>query len=183
MLLLPFLAGTATGGVGGLAVALGKAALIVVGVILAARLAGRCVAQIGEFSFWLAREGQGAGLLPGWTYQTFLAVAVSTMLLTPFLIQGGPAIVAGLQRVLPRRLMRETRAPQPEATQEPLRDHVIIAGFGLNGRNLSAALRSVGVAYLVNVLNAESVYRARALGDPLFYGDATRVVLVPVLGS
>src|SRR2546427_6465613 len=38
MLLLPFLAGTATGGVGGLAVALGKAAVIVVGVILAARL-------------------------------------------------------------------------------------------------------------------------------------------------
>src|SRR5205823_10286553 len=38
MLLLPFLAGTATGGVGGLAVALGKATLIVVGVILAARM-------------------------------------------------------------------------------------------------------------------------------------------------
>ncbi|PYO66450.1 MAG: hypothetical protein DMD71_08955, partial [Gemmatimonadetes bacterium] len=174
---------------GGVALVVGgKMALAATGPIVMgsagrpALLAGLCVAQIGEFSFVLAREGQGAGLLPGGTYQTFLAVAVSTMLLTPFLIQGGPAIVAGLQRVLPRRLMRETRAPRPEATQEPLRDHVIIAGFGLNGRNLSAALRSVGVAYLVVELNAETVRQARALGEPAFYGDATREEILRGLG-
>src|SRR5437879_3708124 len=171
---------------GGVALVVGgKMALAATGPIVMgsagrpALLAGLCVAQIGEFSFVLAREGQGAGLLPGGSYQTLLAVAVSTMLLPPFLIQGGPAIVAGLQRVLPRRLMRETRAPQPEATQEPLRDHVIIAGFGLNGRNLSAALRSVGVAYLVIELNAEAVRQARALGEAAFDGDATRDEILP----
>src|SRR5213595_749070 len=55
-----------------------------------ALLAGLAVSQVGEFSFVLAREGQTTGLLSAPLYQTFLAVAVLTMLVTPFLLQGGP---------------------------------------------------------------------------------------------
>ncbi len=146
-------------------------------------LAGLAVAQIGEFSFVLAREGQTTGLLTGPMYQTFLAVAVITMLLTPFLIQGGPVIVHGLERVLPlRRLLPESRGPGPELAQDQLRDHVIIAGYGLNGRNLAAALRSVGVAYYIVELNAQTVRQARAQGEPAFYGDATREEILHALG-
>src|SRR2546427_8951864 len=32
---------------------------------------------------------------------------------------------------------------------EPLADHVVIAGLGLNGRNLAAALRAIRVPYLI----------------------------------
>src|SRR3989449_9790141 len=56
-----------------------------------ALLAGLAVSQIGEFSFVLAREGRAAGLLAEGPYQTFLAVAVFTMLLTPFLLEAGAA--------------------------------------------------------------------------------------------
>jgi len=148
-----------------------------------ALLAGLAVAQIGEFSFVLAREGQTTGLLSAPLYQTFLAVAVCTMLLTPFLIQGGPVIVQGLERVLPlRRLLPESRTPLPEVAQDQLRDHVIIAGYGLNGRNLAAALRSVGVAYYIVELNAQTVRQARAQGEPAFYGDATREEILHALG-
>jgi monovalent cation:H+ antiporter-2, CPA2 family len=176
--------------IGGVAVVLGgKTALAAAAPILmgsAARvalLAGLAVAQIGEFSFVLAREGQTVGLLSGPVYQTFLAVAVCTMLLTPFLIQGGPAIVHGLERALPlRRLLPVGRPPGPEPAREELRDHVIIAGYGLNGRNLAAALRSVGVAYYIVELNAQTVRRARAQGEPAFYGDATREEILHALG-
>ena len=148
-----------------------------------ALLAGLAVSQVGEFSFVLAREGQTTGLLSAPLYQTFLAVAVCTMLLTPFLIQGGPVIVQGLERVLPlRRLLPESRTPIPEVAQDPLRDHVIIAGYGLNGRNLAAALRSVGVAYYIVELNAQTVRQARAQGEPAFYGDATREEILHALG-
>ena len=107
------------------------------------------------------------------------------MLLTPFLIQGGPVIVQGLERVLPlRRLLPESRTPLPEVggAQDQLRDHVIIAGYGLNGRNLAAALRSVGVAYYIVELNAQTVRQARAQGEPAFYGDATREEILHALG-
>src|SRR5437660_1730396 len=55
-----------------------------------ALLAGLAVSQIGEFSFVLARQGRGTGLLPEGLYQSFLAVAVLTMLVTPC---WSPAIV------------------------------------------------------------------------------------------
>src|SRR3989449_4625837 len=66
-----------------------------------ALLAGLAVSQIGEFSFVLAREGRAAGLLAEEPYQTFLAVAVFTMLVTPFLLEAGPALVDRVERVVP----------------------------------------------------------------------------------
>ena len=170
---------------GGKTVFAGAAPMLMGSAGRVALLAGLAVSQIGEFSFVLAREGQTTGLLSAPLYQTFLAVAVCTMLLTPFLIQGGPVIVQGLERVLPlRRLLPESRTPLPEVggAHDQLRDHVIIAGYGLNGRNLAAALRSVGVAYYIVELNAQTVRQARAQGEPAFYGDATREEILHALG-
>jgi len=88
--------------------------------------------------------GRGVGLLSETTYQTFLAVAVFTMLLTPFLLQGGPALIDRLAQLVPMdRLLPGFRPTGITAGEQPLADHVIIAGYGLNGRNLSAALRSI----------------------------------------
>src|SRR3989454_11306814 len=84
-----------------------------------ALLAGLAVAQIGEFSFVVAREGRAAGLLGEELYQGFLAVAVITMLVTPFLLQGGPALLdrggtgLALARLLPGS-PPEGAAPTPK---------------------------------------------------------------------
>ncbi len=149
-----------------------------------ALLAGLGVSQIGEFSFVLAREGRGAGLLAEGLYQTFLAVAVLTMLVTPFLLQGGPAILDRLDRVIPLdRLLPGLRQDAIAAADQPLTDHVIVAGYGLNGRNLAAALRSIQAPYLIVELNAQTVQQARARGEPAFYGDATREEILRALGA
>src|SRR3989475_11933833 len=85
----------------------GKALLAAVGPAVmgysgrVALLTGLAVSQIGEFSFVLAREGRGTGLLSEGLYQTFLAVAGLTMLVTPFLLQGGPALLDALVRLVP----------------------------------------------------------------------------------
>src|SRR2546425_5935518 len=95
-----------------------------------ALLAGLAVSQIGEFSFVLAREGRATGLLAEGLYQTFLAVAVLTMLVTPFLLQGGPTILDRVERFIPlRRLMPGLRQEAITAADQPLTDHVIIAGY------------------------------------------------------
>src|SRR5437867_805122 len=81
-----------------------------------ALLAGLAVSQIGEFSFVLAREGRAAGLLAEGPYQTFLAVAVFTMLLTPFLLEAGRArmLVAAISDpAATRRMVRVARALNP----------------------------------------------------------------------
>src|SRR5213594_4417983 len=148
-----------------------------------ALLAGLAVSQIGEFSFVLAREGRGTGLLSEGLYQTFLAVAVLTMLVTPFLLQGGPALLDRLDRVIRLdRVLPGLRPQEVAPATEPLADHVVIAGLGLNGRNLAAALRAIRVPYLIVELNPQTVRHARAQGEPAFYGDATREEILRALG-
>src|SRR5712671_2653105 len=168
----------------------GKALLAAVGPALmgysgrVALLAGLAVSQIGEFSFVLAREGRGTGLLSEGLYQTFLAVAVLTMLVTPFLLQSGPALLDGVERLVPLdRLLPGLRPGRIAVAEQPLTDHVIVAGYGLNGRNLTAALRSIQAPYLIVELNAQTVQQARARGEPAFYGDATREEILRALGA
>src|SRR6266571_1919249 len=161
----------------------GKTLTAAVGPALLGYSAGLAVSQIGEFSFVLAREGRAAGLLPGALYQSFLAVAVFTMILTPFLLQGGPALLDRLDRVIRLdRVLPGLRPQEVAPATEPLADHVVIAGLGLNGRNLAAALRAIRVPYLIVELNPQTVRHARAQGEPAFYGDATREETLRALG-
>ena len=53
-------------------------------------MVGIALAQVGEFSFLLAQQGQENGLLRGDPYQVFLAVSVLSMIVTPFLMQWSP---------------------------------------------------------------------------------------------
>ncbi len=165
-------------------VVLGLVALIVVGKTLlafaAVKALGRTprvalmaalgVAQIGEFSFVLLKAGAEAGLLEGAAYQTFLAASILTMLATPFLI--------GLAPALGYRVGRWTGiadAPDAGAAElPPVSGHVIIAGYGLNGRNLARVLRAAGIPYRIIELNIESIRVGKKKGEPIIYGDGTR---------
>ena len=136
-------------------------------------MAGVALAQVGEFSFILARAGVGQGLLADSDYQSFLAASIISMIATPFLIQASPRIGYWLQSVLsPNSLLEPTIGDF--ANQEQLKGHVVIVGYGLNGRNVSNVLEGVGVPYAVLDLNSESVREAAAQGMPILYGDSTR---------
>ena len=128
-------------------------------------LVGLGLAQVGEFSFVVAGAGAAAGLLAGEEMQYFLAAAVVTLAATPALIQFGPAIAA--------RLFPGGVAMPRQAADGP-RQHVVIVGFGVNGRNLARVLRETGIRYRVLELDGDLVKRALADGEPMVYGDATR---------
>lgn len=142
-----------------------------------ATMAGLGLAQIGEFSFVLARAGQGADLLPESDYQSFLAASIISMIATPFLISASPRIGYWIQS-----LLKDGTVADVENTEEDihltssggLQQHVIIVGYGLNGRNLARVLRAVGVSYVILELNADVVKRAKAKGEKINFGDATR---------
>jgi len=53
------------------------------------------------------------------------------------------------------------------------RDHVIIVGYGLNGRNLARVLSETEVPHIALDLDGDTVRREAAHGLPLYYGDAT----------
>ncbi len=169
-----------------LAIVLGKTAMTVIPALLAgypprtSLLAGAALAQVGEFSFVLGSRGAEAGLLDRDDYQTFLAAAVLTMAATPLLAAALPGWLDRLSRL---RLCGWWLADRtPPAGRQELSDHVIIAGFGLNGRNLAAALAEFGVPHVVLELNPETVRRERALGLDIHYGDCTRAAVLEHVG-
>lgn len=66
------------------------------------------------------------------------------------------------------------RAHKAEITaKEHKTDHVIIIGFGVNGKNLALVLKELEVPYVILELNGQTVSEWRRKGEPIFYGDAT----------
>jgi CPA2 family monovalent cation:H+ antiporter-2 len=106
--------------------------------------------------------------------QQFLAVAVLSLALTPFLVRFGPW--AGSRAVSGTAASGLTAAPQDPApaTDPDLANHVIVVGYGINGRNLSRVLRETGIPYVILELNPVLVRRARREGQRIVLGDASR---------
>jgi CPA2 family monovalent cation:H+ antiporter-2 len=147
-----------------------------------AAMVGLSLSQVGEFSFVMAQAGQHYGLLTPYGYQLFLAISILTMLVTPVLIQWGPSVLmrAGAATQLPAWLSREP--PQELSHIAMQRDHVIIAGFGLNGRNLARVLKEAGIPYVIVDLYADTVRRGQAQGEPIYYGDVTQREMLERMG-
>ncbi len=131
-----------------------------------ALLSGLALAQVGEFSFLLADQGSRFGLIGGDTFQAFINTSILTMVATPFIMQVAPWFADRI------------RLPQPEPTGHTnvcsLKGHTIIAGYGLNGRNLARTLRATRIPYTVLEVNADTIRKARDEGEPIIYGDITR---------
>jgi len=127
---------------------------------------GLAVAQVGEFSFVLLREGAHRGMVPEAYYQVFLSAAVLTLAATPGLVAAGPRISQwfGRRRAMPG----EAETPGAE---ESLAGHVIICGFGENGRRLAALLKENNLPYVVIDVNSRAVRAARVAGEKIYFGD------------
>lgn len=132
-----------------------------------ATLSAASLAATGEMAFVLAGVGMPLGLLSAPAYQSFVGVAVMTMLAAPFLITLAPRASDWLQQ---RFGSRSESTPPPRRR----RGHVVVIGYGLNGENLTRVLRETELPHVVLELNAQRLAHARALGEQVLFGDATR---------
>jgi len=141
-------------------------------------LVGLALSQVGEFSFILSKTGVEHGLLAGNIYQMFLAFSVLTMAATPFIIILAPRVADIILRLpLPKRLISGFY-PVSEIKVKGKKDHLIIIGFGVNGRNVARAARLSGIPYAVIEMNPETVRNEQAQGEPIYYGDSTQEVVL-----
>ena len=129
------------------------------------------LAHVGEFSFVLAREARTLGLLDPATEQLFLAAAVLTMGAAPVLYRLAPGLADRLdRRFLGLRARRQLADVESDASST--RDHVILVGFGLTGRNVARALSHHGQPFVAIEMNPGTVRKERAAGVPILFGDA-----------
>ena len=126
-------------------------------------IAGIGLAQVGEFSFILGEHGLNLNLISPELFNIFLSSTIITMILTPFLFRLAPRIASKSRQIVFVK-------PKEKITEE-FQDHVIIAGFGLNGRNLAHVLKETGIKHIIIEMNPDTVKKEKAKGENIIYGD------------
>jgi len=138
-----------------------------------ALLAGLCVAQIGEFSFVLARQGADLGLLSTADLRLFFASSVITMFIAPLALRFGPDMAAGAVRLWGFSGLDAATSGDLSVPANQPDPRVVILGFGVGGELLAEVLREAATPFVALDLNAVRVREARRQGTPLYYGDVT----------
>jgi len=144
---------------------------------------GLGLAQIGEFSFVLAGAGRAVGLMPDDLYQIFISSSLVTMLATPFIIKAAPAAAGWSAEFFGRRMKRALRFADVQTFPQWKSGHVIIVGFGLNGRNLAKVLKRSGVPYVILEMNNDTVRKYTRESEPIYYGDGTSREILEKIGA
>jgi CPA2 family monovalent cation:H+ antiporter-2 len=149
-------------------------ALIIIGIVLLMKyplriaiIIGFGLAQVGEFSFILAEAGFSFNLIDDYYFNVFLSVIIFTMILTPFIFKFSP-MIAEKSNMIPSISGDKGRR------KAELNDHVIIVGFGLNGRNLARVLRETGIKYIVVEMNPDTVKKEKSGGENIIFGDVAK---------
>ena len=129
---------------------------------------GLALAEGGEFAFVLLGLAVAQGLADPRVAQIAFIVVALSIVVTPALLALGKTIA--------QRLDRPEEAPAGNVAQETedLNDHVVIAGFGRVGQQIAAILIERSVPFVALERDARAVQRARKLGLPVFFGDASR---------
>lgn len=137
-----------------------------------ALICGVGLAQIGEFSFIIAKLGFSYDLISAEMYQAFLASSVLTMIFTPFAFNLSPKVAVKLTK-------GKTVFPVKKKTEnEKLTNHVVIVGAGVSGTTLARVLKETGVKYIFIELNPDTVKRLASEGETTVYGDASRLTIL-----
>ena len=134
---------------------------------------GLYLAQAGEFGFVLLTLGAEQGLVQARWLSPVLACMVISMLATPFIVMYASRIVMRLSASeWMLQSVQLTSIAKKSITTEA---HVIIAGYGRSGQNLSRMLGQEAIPYIALDLDPDRVRQAAAAGQSVVFGDAARL--------
>jgi len=137
-------------------------------------IAALSLAQIGEFSFVLSQAGVNVGLLTPELYQIFLAASIATMGLTPVCLKFANPVADFVTGLLPHNWTRGRGVLAKSEKAVSLNDHVIIVGYGVNGKNLARALKNLAIQHIVIETNPFTVKKEGKKGQHIMFGDASK---------
>ncbi len=154
------------------AIVAGSAAFLLGHTLRGVIMTALALSQVGEFSFILAQSGVKFNIMSGDMYQLFLAVAIITMSITPFLIMISPKIANNLERLpLPKSLINGL-FPLPEVKLPELNKHIVFIGKDSIARNLATMAKYVEMPSISIVMDPGIAEDMRQKGKLTVYGDA-----------
>jgi CPA2 family monovalent cation:H+ antiporter-2 len=132
-----------------------------------ALLSGVLLSQIGEFSFVLASQGYKNAIISDYIYQSFIGASVLTFIVTPLL-------AAAVYYAFTRQNIFRPEDENHTGHCVDAKNHVVICGIGLNGRNLVRVLKDTAIQYVLIDLNFQKIKHSKSKGDKnTLWGDAS----------
>ncbi len=135
-------------------------------------LIGLALSQVGEFSFLLAKIGFDDSILNSFYYRLFIAVAVITMALTPFLLYLTTPIVRVFMKLPLPEFMINGLFPLSEIQLPDFRNHLVIIGKDASAMKLSIMAKLNNLQHISIVFDPALAKEKMNNGDMVLYGDA-----------
>lgn len=162
---------------------LGKAILITILALIFKRTlafavaTGLALAQVGEFGVVIAGIAESTKLIDADLLKLLVSATLISLFLTPFLVRGALPIGERVERLAYKlgiwRHAHEKTKAAAEEHRAPIKDHVIIAGFGPAGRQAGEELIRERQPAIVLDLRPPNIEMARTMGLDAALGDAT----------
>lgn len=135
-------------------------------------LVGIALCQVGEFSFILARIGYDLQIIDNFIYQQFLAVAVITMSLTPFLMKFSLPMANKILKLPLPKFIVEGLFPLKEVIIPEMVNHLVIIGKDASAIKLSMMASQYNMPHVSIVFDSMVAKEKMDKGDKVIYGDA-----------
>ncbi|GGE30633.1 monovalent cation:proton antiporter family protein [Psychroflexus planctonicus] len=144
-------------------------------------IAGFNLFQVGEFSLLLSTVGIQNEILTTEVYQLFLAVSIITMGITPFIMAKAGAMTNKLiQLPVPKKVRKRMENRKKFINENPnegfdeLEDHLVIIGYGINGKNIARVAESMNIPHVIIEFDAKLMREAKAENKHVVFGDASQ---------
>ncbi len=148
-----------------------------------ALIVGLGLAQIGEFSFVLASEGRVLGLVSQRIYLLTLGTTAVTLVITPFVLRLVPFLFNFAESMPWLKPYLEGEGQPLDVSEElPIKDHVVICGYGRVGRNLVKLLQQHDLPVVVIDQSESRIQQLREAGVPYVYGNCVSLHVLEAAG-
>lgn len=157
-----------------------------------AAICGLLLSQSGEFGFLLFEEGVKLNIVDQTEMQFFIASAIISISLTPFLHKLAPKLGYSEQysRVIPENFTRVAKTLRKSivkrlgtdlsfdaAKAEKQTGHTIIVGFGPTGQNVARVLEELKIPFTIIDINPHTVKDNKKESNIIF-GDASKTEIL-----
>ncbi|ADI63654.1 cation:proton antiporter [Trichormus azollae] len=147
-----------------------------------ALITGLGLAQIGEFSFVLASEGQALGLVSRRIYLLILGTTAVTLMLTPFVLRLVPFLFNFAESMPWLKPYLVEEQARDFAEDLPLKDHIVVCGYGRIGKNLVRLLQQNQLPVVVIDQSESRIQQLRDEGIPYVYGNGVSFHVLETAG-
>jgi CPA2 family monovalent cation:H+ antiporter-2 len=147
-----------------------------------ALIVGLGLAQIGEFSFVLASEGQALGLVSRRIYLLILGTTAVTLMLTPFILRLLPFLFDFAESIPWFKPYLVNDQALDLSADLPQKNHIVVCGYGRIGQNLVKLLQQYQLPVVVIDQSESRIQQLREAGIPYVYGNSVSLHVLETAG-